>query len=63
MGVTNSKIIRDEDGELEVSVCQEENTENLINEGSVEEELEQTLNLAEYEHSLSMEGGRTYQSI
>lgn len=47
----------------EISVCQEENAENLINEGHREEELEQILNLPEHEHSFSTEGGRTYQNI
>ena len=28
-----------------------------------EEELEQTLNLPDHEHSFSTEGGRTYQNI
>ena len=55
MGVSSSKVIRGEDRELEVSVCQEENIENVINEGHVEEELEQTLNLPEHEHSFSTE--------
>ena len=63
MGITNSKTIRGEDGELEVSICREDDTENLINEGGGEEEMEQTLNLTEHEHTLSIEGTKSYQSI